>query len=218
MVWVQKQKWWLLLNLVAAGILAVVVTQGSTDFSAETFDPLLASGKWGFRFLLLSLAMTPLNRYFGWREAIRLRKPAGLWAFGFTAVHFLYYLIEYQLNRFVWPVQLFIFLGILAFVVLLAMAVTSNKRSMRRLKQNWKRLHCLVYLAGILVGLHAVLATFGSKRISVREPDVLPELIVYGVLLLILLALRLPQAWRLWQKMRASFWQRPFATNVGKNQ
>lgn len=206
----QKQKWWLLLNAVSAGILVFVVTQGSTDYSAtDTFDSLLASGKWGFRFLLLSLAMTPINSYLGWREAIRLRKPAGLWAFGFTAVHLLYFLREYQLVRLVWPIQLYILLGIVAFTILLAMAITSNRPAMRRLKRNWKRLHRFVYLAGVLVGLHAVLATYGSKRISARDPDVLPELIFYGVFLLVLLALRLPQVRPLWHKINASFRQRP---------
>ncbi|WP_420642047.1 sulfite oxidase heme-binding subunit YedZ [Candidatus Leptofilum sp.] len=195
-------------------ILVVIITQGSLDFNdTDTFDPLLASGKWGIRFLLISLAMTPLNSYFGWRGATRLRKPAGLWAFGFTAVHLLYYLIEYQLTRFAWPVQLYIVLGIFAFAILLAMAVTSNKSSMRRLKRNWKRLHRLVYLAGLLVGLHAMLATFGSKRVSMRDPDVLPELIIYGTLLLVLLISRLRQVWLLWQKIRASFRQRPSVQN-----
>ena len=138
--------------------------------------------------------MTPLNSFFGWRGAIRLRKPAGLWAFGFTAVHLFYYLSEYQLSLLlVWPIQQpFLLPGILGFAILLSMAVTSNKWAMRRLKTEWKRLHRLVYLAGISVTVHAVLATNASKRIVVRDPDVLPELQLYLLLLLILLAVRLP--------------------------
>lgn len=51
----------------------------------DPFDPLFEhSGKWAVRFLLLCLLMTPLNTLFGWRAALRLRKPAGLWAFGFA--------------------------------------------------------------------------------------------------------------------------------------
>lgn len=203
MVWLKKQKWWVLLNVVAVSILIIVVTQGSTDFNdTHTFDPLLTSGKWGICFLLLSLAMTPLNNYLGWRGAVRLRKPAGLWAFGFTAVHLLYYLDEYQLTMLVWPIQqIFLVFGLLGFLILLALAITSNKRAMRRLKKNWKRLHRLVYLAGISVGFHAILATNASKRIFVRDPDILPEFVFYFLLVIILLAVRIPLVRQTLQKV-----------------
>lgn len=195
MIWLKKQKWWLLLNGAALIVMIVVVTQGdlSVTNTTDTFDPLLTSGKWAVRFLLLSLAMTPINTYFGWRGAIRLRKPAGLWAFGFAAVHLTYYFYEYQLTMLDSLIQqLYIILGISGFVILLAMAVTSNKWTMRQLKKNWKRLHRLVYLAGILIAFHAILATQASKRIALRDPEVLPELILYFLLLVVLLAVRIP--------------------------
>lgn len=152
--------------------------------------------------------MTPLNRYFGRRGAIRLRKPAGLWAFGFTAVHLFYYLNEYQLSMFVWPMQqLFIILGIVGFVILLALAATSSQWAMRRLKKNWKRLHRLVYLAGVSVTVHAMMATDVSKRIIARDPYVLPQLIFYFVLLLLLLAVRLPLVHRVVRGIRG---KRPY--------
>jgi sulfoxide reductase heme-binding subunit YedZ len=194
MTWLKKQKWWLLLNGAALIVMIVVVTQGnlSVTNTANTFDPMLASGKWAVRFLLLSLAMTPLNTFFGWRGAIRLRKPAGLWAFGFAAVHLTYYFYEYELTMLVWPIQQFyLILGFLGFGILSALAITSNKWAMRQLKKNWKRLHRLVYLAGILVAFHAMLATQASKRIALRDPGVLPELILY-FLLIVLLAVRIP--------------------------
>jgi sulfoxide reductase heme-binding subunit YedZ len=195
MTWLKKQKWWLLLNGAALIVMIVVVTQGnlSVTNTANTFDPMLASGKWAVRFLLLSLAMTPLNTFFGWRGAIRLRKPAGLWAFGFAAVHLTYYFYEYELTMLVWPIQQFyLILGFLGFGILSALAITSNKWAMQQLKKNWKRLHRLVYLAGILIAFHAMLATQASKRIALRDPDVLPELILYFLLLIVLLAVRIP--------------------------
>ena len=194
MIWLKKQKWWLLLNGAALIVVIVVVTQGSLEMAdaADTFDPMLASGKWAVRFLLLSLAMTPINTYFGWRGAIRLRKPAGLWAFGFACVHLTYYLYEYPLTTQFWRVkELFILLGIMGFIILLLMALTSNKWAMRQLKKNWKRLHRLVYLAGILLDFHAMLAT-STKRVFLRDPNVLPELILYFLLLIVLLAVRIP--------------------------
>jgi sulfoxide reductase heme-binding subunit YedZ len=58
-------------------------------FNGNYDSLLVSSGKWALRFLLLSLLMTPLNALFGWRNAVKLRKPAGLWAFEFGAIHFL---------------------------------------------------------------------------------------------------------------------------------
>ncbi len=57
------------------------------DLTAD-FEPMVESGKWAVRLLLVSLLMTPLNTLFGWRSAIRLRKPAGIWAFGFGFIKF----------------------------------------------------------------------------------------------------------------------------------
>lgn len=197
MIWLKKNQGWLLLNLVASSIFIIVLTKGSTNFNAtNTFDTILASGKWAVRFLLLSLLMTPLNKYFGWRGAIRLRKSAGLWAFGFAAVHLLFYVDENQFVWLTWPMQLFIALGLSGFIILLAMALTSNKWAMRRLKKSWKRLHRLVYLAGIAVTFHAILATNASKRIFAKDADVLPELVLYFLLLVILLAVRIPLVYR----------------------
>ena len=59
---------------------------------------LISSGKWAIRFLLLCLLMTPLNTVLGWRGAIKLRKPAGLWAFGFAVAHFVLNVIGLQEN------------------------------------------------------------------------------------------------------------------------
>ena len=69
----------------------------------DTFDSGLESGKWAVRFLLISLSSTPLNTYFGWSSAIKLRKSAGLWAFGFACLHVFYYLRETPLNWLTWP-------------------------------------------------------------------------------------------------------------------
>src|SRR5687767_10529798 len=44
-------------------------------------------GHWAIRFLMLSLAMSPIYTYFGWKTALRLRKPAGIWAFAFAGLH-----------------------------------------------------------------------------------------------------------------------------------
>ncbi|HLA99274.1 MAG TPA: ferric reductase-like transmembrane domain-containing protein [Anaerolineales bacterium] len=197
MIWLKSNGRWLALNLFALSVMGVVLSQGSTDLGeTEALDPLLTNGKWAIRFLLICLSMTPLNTYFGWSQAVRLRKPAGLWAFGFAALHVLVNIREAQFTWLEYPVQPFILPGALGLLILIALAVTSNRWAMRRLRKNWKRLHRLVYLAGNLVILHAMLATTASKRIALRDPQAVRELQAYFALLLVLLVVRIPRVRR----------------------
>lgn len=193
MVWLKSNWRWATLNLVGVSVVVVLLSQGSTDSSITyTFDPMLESGKWAIRLLLVCLSMTPLNRYLGWSSAIKLRKPAGLWAFGFAVLHVLIYIRD---TRFTWlrfPMPSFIVLGVLGLLILTALAVTSNRWAMRRLRKNWKRLHKLVYLAGNLVVFHAILATTMSKKVGARDPQAIHELKVYLALLVVLLVVRIP--------------------------
>ena len=153
---------------------------------------MLESGKWAIRFLLVCLSMTPLNRYLGWSSAIKLRKPAGLWAFGFAVLHVVAYIRDTQFTWLALSMPSFIVLGMLGLLILAALAVTSNRWAMRRLRKNWKRLHKLVYLAGNLVVFHAILATAVSKKIGARDPQAIHELKVYLALLIVLLGVRIP--------------------------
>lgn len=180
------------LHMGAVFVLIAVWSWGSTDWNADqTFDPGLESGKWAIRFLLLCLAMSPLNNYFNWRSAIRLRKPAGLWAFAFAVLHFLVYIREAEWGWLTFPMQPFIALGLLGLVILSALALTSNRWAMQRLRKNWKRLHRLVYLSGLAVVVHAILATSASKKIFVRDPQAIEELQVFLAVLVVLLVVRL---------------------------
>jgi sulfoxide reductase heme-binding subunit YedZ len=170
-----------------------VLTQGSTDWArTDPFDPGLESGIWSIRFLLVSLSMTPLNTYFGWSSAVRLRKSAGLWSFGFASVHVLYFLSAFPLNWLTWPMHNFILLGLAGMSILTALAVTSNTWSMKRLGKNWKRLHRGVYLAGVAVTTHSLLAAQMSKKLMFRDPQAQHELRIYTAVLCLLLVVRLP--------------------------
>ncbi len=204
MAWLKSNWRWIALNLFAVSVLNVVLTQGSTDWNAtHTFDPMLESGKWAIRFLLICLTMTPLNTYLGWSSAIKLRKPAGLWAFGFASLHVLVYIREAQLAWLAFPMQPFIALGLLGLLVLTALAFTSNRWAMQRLGKSWKRLHRLVYLAGLAVVFHAILATTMSKKIFVRDPQAIHELELYLALLVVLLAVRIALVRRVLKPMLA---------------
>ena len=193
MTWIKSNWRWGALNLFAVLILVYVLPRGSTGWNnTDMFDRGLESGKWAIRFLLGSLTMTPLNSYFGWRSALGLGKPAGLWAFGFASVHILFYMREAKLDWLVLPMPFFLVLGLTGTIILSALAITSNRWSMKRLGRNWKRLHRLVYLAGTTVVTHSLLATFMSKKLMFRDPQAVNELKIHAAVLFVLLAVRVP--------------------------
>lgn len=193
MIWFKLHWRWSALNGSAVGILMYVLTQGTTDWSRiDRFDPGLESGKWAIRFLLLCLSMSPLNTYLGWSSAIKLRKSTGLWSFGFACVHVLFYLRQGALNWLTWPLPDFLVLGMVGMVILSVLGATSNRWSMKRLGANWKRVHRHVYLAGIAVMTHSMLATQMSKKLTFREPEAMKELSIYAAVLCVLLIVRLP--------------------------
>lgn len=198
MKWFTKDwQGWLLTALALVIMIGLLrqVRFGSTVFQNQVFED---AAKWAIRFLLISLAMSPLNTYFGWRWAVKLRKPAGLWAFGFAVLHFLLYIADRSsnfdlLNTLLYPNYLLV--GLIALMILAALAATSYQWAMKKLGKNWKRLHRLVYIAGALAAVHAILAFSMSKKslIISSEPSLLRyELILYAVLMTILLVARIP--------------------------
>jgi len=204
LVWLKSNWRWSALNLFAVSVLVTVLTQGSTDWNdIDAFDPMLESGKWAIRFLVTCLTMTPLNTYFGWSGAIKLRKSAGLWAFGFASLHILLYIRDAKLEWLTIPMPFYLALGLVGMSILSALAATSNRWAMKRLGKNWKRLHRLVYLAGITVVTHSMLAATMSKKIFVRDPQAVNELKVYVAVLFVLLVVRLPLVHQLLKQIPA---------------
>jgi methionine sulfoxide reductase heme-binding subunit len=203
MNWLRKNWRWAVLNLFGVTVLVLIVWEATSNREEVFLDTLIEnSAKWAIRFLLICLSMTPLNTYFGWRWAIGLRKSAGLWAFGFGLLHFTRYL---TLNARYLPsgivqfiVQDYInILGLSALLILSALAITSNRWAMRGLGKLWKGLHRLVYAAGIIMIVHGLVAYANTKRAFINNNQTTYELIIYGVLLAILLAVRLPGVRRL---------------------
>lgn len=158
----------------------------------------VATSKWGIRFLLLSLLMTPLYNFTGWSFGLKLRKPLGLIAFFFVSAHV--FLFVYNSGHFAgdygWIQYLggrdFIILGAISFTILALMAMTSFKFMMKRLGRWWKRLHRLVYGAGILAIVHGLLAATTGKRAGLGGEQSAQELRIYLAMLTILLVVRIP--------------------------
>jgi sulfoxide reductase heme-binding subunit YedZ len=119
-----------------------------------------STGVWTLRFLLITLAVTPLRRLTGWNDVVRLRRMLGLFAFFYGSLH---------LTTYVWLDQFFdwaaiakdvvkrpfITAGFSAYVLLVPLAITSTAGMIRRLGgRNWRRLHRLAYVAAALGVVH----------------------------------------------------------------
>lgn len=195
MEWIRKRFLLLTLNLLALNIFFAIlwlcfVSEGALRNYSET---LVLSGKWAIRFLLFSLLMTPLNVLLGWRSAITLRRPAGLWAFTFAALHFSIYLSKMKLFWFDQPLGgINTALGLIAFCILTTLALTSMRDSMKRLGKWWKPLHRLVYAAAPIAIVHAMLES-SNTRVTQYDPDVLVEAAIYLGILCLLLMVRVPR-------------------------
>ena len=150
------------------------------------------TGDWTLRFLLLTLALTPLRVLTGWNALARFRRMLGLFAFFYGCLHLLTYV---WLDKFFsWtdiahdiPRRPFITAGFTAFVVLVPLAATSTAGMIRRLGgRNWKRLHRLIYLSAIAAVVHY----WWLVKADVSRP------LRYAVVLALLLAVRLFVAFR----------------------
>lgn len=152
-------------------------------------DATFATGDWALRFLLITLAVTPLRRVTGWSWLIRFRRMLGLYAFFYSFVHLLIYLWldqSFLVGEIVADVikRPFITVGFLAFVLLIPLALTSTKGMMRRLKRRWGQLHQAVYAIAILGVVHF----WWLVKADIREPA------IYGGALAVLLGYRVAVA------------------------
>ncbi|MDY7563393.1 protein-methionine-sulfoxide reductase heme-binding subunit MsrQ [Pseudomonas sp. 10B1] len=120
--------------------------------------------------LLITLAMTPLQRWSGWPGWIAVRRQLGLWCFAYVVLHMSAYAVFILgLDWSQLSVELvkrpYIIVGSLAFLCLLSLAITSNRYSQRRLGGRWKKLHRLIY---VILGL-GLLHMFWIVRADLKE-------------------------------------------------
>lgn len=162
------------------------------DYISGTFifDPVkeitVQTGRTALILLFLSLACTPIHTIFGFRQALRVRRALGLYAFFYVSLHFLTFIgLDYAFDlELLGPAiidQRFVVMGFLAFLILTALAITSTRGWQKRLGKSWKSLHRFAYLAGLLAVVH-----FLWVLKDPREP------LRYGVVLALLLVLRIP--------------------------
>ena len=152
------------------------------------------TGRHAITLLVLSLLCTPLNTLFGWKEPLKRRRALGLYSFMYASIHILIFLdLDYGLA---WSLILqniiekpYIIFGLITFLMLIPLAITSFDTWKRRLKKNWKRLHQTIYLIAPIAVLHFALSKKGD--IFHLQGEIVRPLI-YGLVVLILLVLRIP--------------------------
>jgi sulfoxide reductase heme-binding subunit YedZ len=148
--------------LVPAAALAADAFRG--ELTANPIEYIThTTGDWAIRFLIITLAVTPIRRVTGWNPIIQIRRMLGLFAFFYATLHFLtWFVLDWffdfrQMAKDV-AMRPFITLGMATFVMLLALAVTSTKGSIRRLGRRWTQLHRLIYVAACTALFHFWLA------------------------------------------------------------
>jgi methionine sulfoxide reductase heme-binding subunit len=192
------------LGLVPLGYLAWGAATGA--LGANPIERITrATGEWTLRFLLLTLAITPLRRLTGWNGANRFRRMLGLFAFAYATLH---------LGTYVWLDQFFdwvaiakdvykrpfITAGMTSFAVLVPLALTSTAGMIRRMGGTaWRRLHRLSYLAAAAGVVHF----WWLVKADIRQPR------MYGILLGLLLG------WRVWDALGRRF--RPAAASLPRS-
>jgi sulfoxide reductase heme-binding subunit YedZ len=146
-----------------------------------------ATGQWTLRLLLLTLCISPARRITGASWLAPERRTLGLCAFSYGCLHFAIYLVldlDFDLSFLGEDLRErpYITLGFTGFVLMIPLALTSNRFSIRRLRRRWNTLHRLVYASAIAGVLHFIWLV----KADLREP------LIYAGLLALLLALRAP--------------------------
>ncbi len=163
------------------------------------------SGRTALTLLLLSLACTPFHILSGWNKVLSWRRPLGLYAFAWAVGHLLFFAgVDYGFDwgslRLDVGTKPYVWVGSVTISILAALALTSSRWWMARLGKRWKRLHRLVYLAGILALVHyfwVVKGNFLGLSGSIGLP------LAYSAVLSVLLFLRLSPVRRAVRKWRA---------------
>lgn len=116
-------------------------------------------GRWTLRLIFATLTITPLRSITGWNWLAKHRRTIGLFAFGYVTLHWIAYaFLDVQLDLAELTKDLlkrpYIYLGMIALLLMLPMAITSTKAMIKRLGRNWARLHKAIYVIAILGVIH----------------------------------------------------------------
>jgi sulfoxide reductase heme-binding subunit YedZ len=180
----ERALWWVVFLACAAPLAALGLWAAMGDLGVNPVETIVRHlGDWALRLLVVTLALSPLRYLTGSARPIRYRRMVGLWAFAYAVLHVAAYVtIDIGLHV---PTMIsdlterpYIMVGMAALLLLIPLAATSTKGMIKRLGgRRWRRLHRLVYLAGVLAAAHYVLMV---------KADITDPMIYIGLLVLLL--------------------------------
>jgi methionine sulfoxide reductase heme-binding subunit len=164
----------------------LVTTGNAPELSANPVEYIThGTGTWTIRFLLITLSVTPLRKLFNQPKLVRYRRMLGLFAFFYVCLHFMTWFIldkSFSLSD-MWAdvvKRRFITVGMLGFVMLLPLAVTSTAGWVRRLGfVKWQRLHRLIYFAALAGVIHYMWLVKSDERLPLMYGAMLTVLMLY---------------------------------------
>lgn len=194
-----KQITWLKVALHLAGLLPFLWLFWAINNGGLSADPVKDiqhfTGRTSLKFLLAALLVTPLARYAKQPLLIRTRRLLGLWCFAWATLHLTSYaLLELGIHNLgllgrELITRPYLTLGIISWLILLALTLTSTQAAQRKLGKRWQFLHNFVYLVAILAPIHYL---WSVKILS-------PQPIIYALLALLLLACRYKKFRQWWR-------------------
>lgn len=185
-----KQIFWLKILLHLAAFLPLVWLVYATNQGQLSADPAKDiqhfTGLMALKLLLATLAVTPLARYGKQPLLIRTRRLLGVWCFAWATLHLISYsVLELGISNLnllgsELVTRPYLTIGIICWLILFALTLTSTQAAMKRLGARWQKLHNTVYLVLILAPVHFI---WSVKVLS-------PQPLFYALIALVLLALR----------------------------
>jgi methionine sulfoxide reductase heme-binding subunit len=149
------------------------------------------TGDWAIRFLVLTLALTPLQRMLNYTKIALIRRMLGVTSFAYALSHFILYIVnvKFDLGFLVSEIthRIYLTIGFVALLGLSALAATSFDSAIRKLGQNWKRLHKISYGLAVLGLLHYFL----QSKIDVFSATWTAGLFIFAMILRVMVSRRM---------------------------
>ena len=182
----KNHRWSLVFGLCLLPLLGLVLDILFNQLGSNPIQALhIRLGDWSLRFLGITLAITPIQTITHWRGMADYRKLFGLYSFFYATLHLLAYIAVD--NNFMWGLigtdiieSPYIWFGILTYIIVFLLGITTSNWSKKQLGRNWKKLHRFIYLAGIAGVVHY----FWQLKGNLAEP------LLYALILFLLLGFR----------------------------
>ena len=186
MIQSKNHRWSLIFTLCLLPLLGLLLDIIFNNLGSNPIQALhIRLGDWSLRFLGITLAITPIQTITHWRGMSDYRKLFGLYSFFYATLHLLTYIAVD--NNFMWGLiwtdileSPYIWFGIVTYVIVFLLGITTSNLSKKLLGRNWKKLHRFIYIAGIAGVIHY----FWQLKGNLAEP------LLYALILFFLLGFR----------------------------